>query len=84
MDIHRLDMIRKGQYGSYMDDIADGVEAVIRRQIANALGVAPDVVVLDKTDLSAVVELAREAFSNSVFDVVQAAKVAARQEVDGV
>lgn len=80
MDIHRLDMIRKGQYGSYMDDIADGVEAVIRRQIANALGIAPDVVVLDKTDLSAAVELAREAFSNSVFDVVQAAKVAARQE----
>ena len=74
-EILRLDLIRKGQFGAYMDDIAAGVEATIRRQVSNATDIPPEAVVLDKTDLSEAVERVREAFSNAVFDVMQAAKV---------
>ena len=82
-EIKRLDAIWRGNAGSYLDELHIGVEAMLRRQIANALSIAPEAVALCEGELSTAIEAARTAFTGAVFTRECELRRELRIEVDG-
>ena len=66
-DLARLTSYTKGD-GPYHDEIHVSIEALIRRQVANALRVPPEAVTLDKGDLRDLIAAAHNAFDNAMAD----------------
>ena len=66
-EIDRLNSYTKGD-GPYHDELHVSIEALVRRQIANALRVPPEAIILDKRDMRDLVAAAHTAFDNAMSD----------------
>ena len=65
--------------GPYHDEIAIAIEALMRRQIANALRIAPEVVALDTGDMKNLTATAQAAFGNAMYEQIEAIRSALRE-----